>query len=116
MVISLKRHYATEKYSLKDCLERYAAVKESTDRLLSGINRLFKLNNDSKILEIGAAQGALLIACDALGYSYQGIEPYEPAIEISRELSKQLDTEIKIKKGFGENLPCKDNKSQYCPS
>jgi len=105
MGISLKRHFASEKRGVEYCIETYPAVEERAKQYLGSINKIFNLNDGSKILEIGAAQGRFLIACNALGYSCEGIEPYEPAIEVSRELSKRLNTAINIREGFGEDIP-----------
>lgn len=109
MVMSLKKHYASEKRDLDYCISKFFIVKENTKELLEGINNYFKLSGASKILEIGAAQGNFIAACELLGYSCQGIEPYEPAIKVSQELSKRLNIKMEIKKGIAENIPYDDN-------
>lgn len=109
MVISLKKHFASEKRSLEHCIQAYPQKEKSARRLIGQINQILNLGSNSKILEIGAAQGSFVIACNRLGYSCEGLEPYEDAIKVSKELSKKLHTNINIKSGFAEDIPYDNN-------
>lgn len=109
MVISLKKHFAAEKRSLEYCVKTYPETKEYVKTLLKRITKFFNVDKDSNILEIGAAQGKLCIAFQSLGYSCSGIEPYEPAIEVSKDLAKKYNVSIDIKKGFAEDIPKDSN-------
>lgn len=109
MVISLKKHFAAEKRPLEYQIQRHPEQKELAKKLITRINQISNLNSNSKILEIGAAQGSFVIVCKKLGYSCEGIEPNEQAIKTSKKLSKALKTKINIKKGFAEGIPYKNN-------
>lgn len=109
MVISLKKHFATEKRSLEWCVKTYPETKVYARILLKRITKFFDVDKHSSILEIGAAQGKLCIAFQQLGCSCSGIEPYEPAIEVSKDLAKKYHVDIDIKKGFAEDIPRDSN-------
>lgn len=109
MVISLKKHFAAEKRPLESFVNTYPETKERAKKYLEIINKFFDLDKGSNILEIGAAQGELCIALQSLGYSCSGIEPYEPAIEVSKHLTKKYGVSIDIKKGFAEDIPKDSN-------
>jgi len=109
MVINFKKHYATEKRDLAYCILTYNEQKKLAKKLVSWINQLISLDFNSKILEIGAAQGRFMIALSKLGYFCEGIEPYKDAIIISKEFSKKLKTEINITRSVAENIPFDNN-------
>lgn len=67
------------------------------------------LQKGAKVLEIGAAQGLSIIAFEELGYECSGIEPWEDALEVSKQLAKNLNMKIDIRKGIAEKLPFADN-------
>ena len=47
----------------------------------------------------------MCVAIQELGYSCSGIEPYEPAIEVAKELAAKYKVGINIEKGFAEDIP-----------
>jgi len=109
MVIHLGFNIASEKRSLEDCLREYPALKRNARNLVSRIVLLSKLESSNlRILEVGAAQGSLVMACNELGYFCEGVEPSEYAISISRDLSRVLNVNATIKKGYAEELPYDD--------
>lgn len=108
MVISLKKHFASEKRSLAYCIENYPYHEAKARDCIAQLSQVISLNGDSRILEIGAAQGSLLIALKRLGYCCEGLEPCEEAIEVSKGLSAQLHTNVSITKGYAERLPYGD--------
>jgi ubiquinone/menaquinone biosynthesis C-methylase UbiE len=109
MVINLRKFHAVEKDSLEYCVKTYPEKEEEAKKLLKLITKFFNVDKDSNILEIGAAQGGVCIALQLLGYSCSGIEPYEPAIEVSKDLAKKYNVSIDIKKGFAEDIPKDSN-------
>ena len=104
MVVSLKKHFATEKRDLDYCRKNYSNHERGADVLI----RKLKLDKSMKLLEIGAAQGSLLIALSKRGYDCEGIEPVDFALETAKELSTEMRQPIKIKKGFVEEIPYED--------
>lgn len=109
MVISLKKHLASEKRPVEQCIRRYPQQEEYARKLIARMNQVVNLDSNSRILEIGAAQGSFLIACKTLGYSCEGVEPCQDAIEVSKKLSQEFKVGITIKKGFAEDIPYGDS-------
>lgn len=108
MVVSLKKHVAGSKKSLEYCLKQYPQQKQFAQELISMILNRSGITKNPKILEIGAAQGLFVIACQELGYTCVGIEPSSNALTVSELLKKELKTNIRIDKGFAEYLPYND--------
>jgi SAM-dependent methyltransferase len=108
MVVCIKRQFATEKRSLDWCIANYPNYEAKAKRQIACLSQFVHLDSNTRILEIGAAQGRLLIALQKLGYHCEGVEPSEEAIAVSRALSLKLDAVAKIRKGFAENLPYED--------
>lgn len=104
MVSSLKKHFATEKRDLDYCIANFNYHERQADRLIQTLN----LKKSMKILEIGAAQGSLLIALSKRGYNCEGIEPFDLALETAKKLSIKMKEPIIIKKGYAEEIPYED--------
>jgi ubiquinone/menaquinone biosynthesis C-methylase UbiE len=109
MVVSLKEHFATDKRPLNYCLENFPKKDKSAERLIKYLSNELKLDKNKKILEIGAAQGSLLISFALRGYHCEGIEPSDDALKTAKKLSDKFKQSIIIKKGFAENIPYEDN-------
>ncbi|MCF7916353.1 MAG: methyltransferase domain-containing protein [Candidatus Omnitrophica bacterium] len=105
MVVSLKKHFAAEKKSLQSCIKEYSKKAEGVKKLIKRLNKKIPLAVDSKILEIGSAQGSAMITLKKLGYKTYGVEPCDKAIKTSLMLQKELNCVLDIKKGFAENIP-----------
>lgn len=58
-----------------------------------------------RVLEIGSAQGRALIALHRRGHDACGVEPWEPAIAIARQLAAHEGAVIDLRKGTAESLP-----------
>ena len=109
MVMSLKKHFATEKHDFEWCLKELPERKEHVRLITERIKVITNLKKGAKILENGAAQGLSMIAFEELGYECVGVEPWEDALDVSRRLAKKMNMKIDIKKGNAEKLPFPDN-------
>ncbi|MDH7506709.1 MAG: hypothetical protein QHH15_02835 [Candidatus Thermoplasmatota archaeon] len=96
MVVSLKKHFTTEKQDLEWCLKELPERKKHVKLIVERINGLINLKKNAKFLEIGAAQGLSVIAFKELGYECLGIEPWEDALKVSKRLAKKLNVRIDI--------------------
>ena len=100
---------ATEQQSMEHVLEVYPKQKRDAARLIATIIRILKpKSSDLRVLEVGAAQGAFVIACNELGYFCRGIEPSENALSISRVFAKARNVGASIEKAAVEELPYAD--------
>lgn len=108
MVISLRKNLASTKRPVEECIRRYPEQEEYAKKLIARMKQVIALDSNSRILEIGASQGSFLIACKTLGYSCEGVEPSQEAIEVSKKLSQEFKVGITIKRGFAEDIPYDD--------
>ena len=103
---------ASEKRSVDEALAHLAEVeKRHLPVLLARLRRRLELREGARVLEIGAAQGTYLTALERLGFEAKGIEPWEPAIENSRELAKHTGIQPDIVHGQGEDLSAFEDES-----
>lgn len=112
-LVSLRKHYASEKQSLEYCLKTYSIHEQKAQECIARFNKFSRVGQDSKILEIGAAQGSLLIALKRLGYDCEGIEPSEDALKVAQKMKAEFDIDIKLSKGFAEHLPFDDQQFDF---
>lgn len=107
---NLRPHLATEKRSLEYCIRTYPEQKRNAANLIARIVRVMKPESLSnlKILEVGAAQGSFVFACNELSYCCEGIEPSRRALDVSRNLAKELNVRVSIEEGIAEELPYPD--------
>ncbi|MFH1855541.1 MAG: methyltransferase domain-containing protein [bacterium] len=110
MCISFKKGMASEKRTLEWCLENYPNHIRSVKRMIGAIKTKIDINPNSKILEIGAAQGMTIFALKGLGYKdVSGIEPFREATEVLKKLSSKLNMIVDIKCESAENTNLRPN-------
>jgi SAM-dependent methyltransferase len=101
-----KSNCASESRSVDEALAHLEQVeRRHLPVLLARLRRRLQIPDGARVLEIGAAQGTYLTALSRLGFQAQGVEPWEPAIETSAELSKRTGVQTDIAPGRGEQLP-----------
>jgi len=57
------------------------------------------------ILEVGAAQGRGVLALQQLGHAAVGLEPWGPALQVSRTLAAEHAVTLTLVQGMAEQLP-----------
>lgn len=60
------------------------------------------------ILEIGAAQGRELVALAKMGHQLTGVEPWQPALEVAKQLLGKHGFSAELHHAKGESLPLAD--------
>ena len=106
--LTLVKEQATERADLDTALARLPEADAFLDRQLRRIEPFFPLRPPARILDVGAAQGVTLTACAKRGFQAVGVEPWAPAIEISRRLAQATGVQLDIRPGVGESLPFDD--------
>lgn len=96
---------ATEQNDLERALSRLPVEEDFTARLLRRMRPFFPLEPPARVLDVGAAQGVSVICFTRQGFEAEGVEPWEPAIEVGRELARRTGVETRIVHGFAEALP-----------
>jgi 2-polyprenyl-3-methyl-5-hydroxy-6-metoxy-1,4-benzoquinol methylase len=102
------KEQATERADMETALRRIPEAEAFFERLLKRIEPFFPLRPPATVLDIGAAQGVSLTALARRGFEAEGVEPWEPAIEVSRELARATGVSLDIRKGVAETLPFDD--------
>jgi SAM-dependent methyltransferase len=98
-------HAATEQADVETALAKIPEQLAFTDRLLSRMEPDFTLAPGSRVLDVGAAQGVAVICFAKKGFVAEGVEPWGPAIEVSREVARRSNVDITIEEGWGEAMP-----------
>jgi SAM-dependent methyltransferase len=99
---------ATESRDLHQTLQRLPETEAFVGRTLRRIRPFVDLAPGASVLDLGAAQGLTVVAYKKAGHDARGVEPWEPAIEVSRQLAAHTGIEIEILTGVGEALPYGD--------
>jgi len=111
--LSLVKEQATERADLDTALERIPEAEAFYDRQLKRLAPYFKLEPPATVLDVGAAQGVTLVALAKRGFQAVGVEPWAPAIEVSRDLAQATGVELNIKPGVAEAIPFEDGSVDF---
>jgi 2-polyprenyl-3-methyl-5-hydroxy-6-metoxy-1,4-benzoquinol methylase len=99
---------ATEQRDLETALSRVAEAEAFVQRLQARFRPFMSLRPGATVLDVGAAQGVTSAAYARAGFKAVGVEPWVPAIEVSRELTERLGVKCEIREGWAEHLPFDD--------
>ena len=111
--LTMVKAQATEQADLETALSRIPEADAFVDRQLKRIEPFFPLSPPARVLDVGAAQGVWLTALAKRGFQAVGVEPWEAAIEVSHELSKQTGMQLDIRPGVAESLPFEDESVDF---
>ncbi len=104
---------ATESRDPEEALAGLPATRERIAVLRRRFEPFVSLRPGARVLDIGAAQGLLVAACREAGFDAVGVEPWQPAIEASRDLAQLMGAPIPIVAGRGEALPFEDDSFDF---
>jgi SAM-dependent methyltransferase len=96
---------ATEQNDLETALSRLPVEQDFTERLIRRVHPFLPLEPPARVLDVGAAQGVAIACFARQGFEAEGVEPWEPAIELSHEVAHRTGVDISIKEGYAESLP-----------
>ena len=102
-------HSATEQRDLDWTLRQFTDKEKWVQRLLQRLMITYSLQAPLHILDVGAAQGSVVAACNRLGHHCVGVEPLIEAINQSSLMASNLKIPIEIKHGTAESLLFPDN-------
>jgi len=108
-----KELFATERRELPAVIDRLDQMERWMPKVLARLRPWLPLEPGDRILDMGAAQGATVTAFTKAGFDAVGVEPFPPAIEVSRQLQAVTNIPIDIREGFAERLPFPDNSFRY---
>lgn len=96
---------ATERNDLDAALARLPEMDDYVDRFLHRVEPHHPIAPGARVLDLGAAQGVAVTAFLRAGYDARGVEPWKPAIAVSREVARHIGIDADIRYGWGEDLP-----------
>jgi 2-polyprenyl-3-methyl-5-hydroxy-6-metoxy-1,4-benzoquinol methylase len=111
--LTMVKAQATEQADLETALSRIPEADAFVERQLKRIEPFFPLRPPARVLDVGAAQGVWLTALAKRGFQAVGVEPWEAAIEVSHELSRQTGMHLDIRPGVAESLPFEDESVDF---
>jgi len=105
----MSRFAATEAITLERATEKLPKSERYVGTVVSRIRDHLIAKPNLNVLDIGAAQGRGLIALNRLGFTACGVEPWDEAREVAKELAAQENCQIQIEKGWAEDIPFGDD-------
>ena len=106
---NVDRHIAVEQRSFDEVVVSLPFHKKWAIAVLSRLEKLTPVPEPARVLDVGAASGAFIVACTELGYLCKGIEPWEDARRQAGRLSEHLGVPIHILPGTAEDIPYDSN-------
>jgi 2-polyprenyl-3-methyl-5-hydroxy-6-metoxy-1,4-benzoquinol methylase len=111
--LTMVKEQATERADLETALARLPEAEAFLDRTLRRIEPFFPLRPPARVLDVGAAQGVWLTPLAKRGFQAVGVEPWEPAIEVSRDLAQATGVQLDIREGVAEAMPFEDESIDF---
>lgn len=104
---------ATEQNDLAKAVSRLPVEGDFVGRLIQRIRPFYDLSPPARVLDVGAAQGVSMTCFARHGLEVEGLEPWEPAIAVSRELAEETGIPLKILHGHAEQMPFPDESFDF---
>lgn len=102
-------HAATERMTVEQASERLPDSEQRVSTILARLRPHLLVEPPLRVLDIGAAQGRSLIALRRIGHDPVGVEPWDEAREVARQLAERHGCPIDIRAGSAEAIPCDDD-------
>ena len=99
---------AAERRTIEEALAGLSEAEDVVARRIERLRLIGSVPPGADVLDIGAAQGQTVLALNRLGFSGHGVEPFAPAIEVSRQVGEAADCPLDIVEGRAEQLPFPD--------
>jgi 2-polyprenyl-3-methyl-5-hydroxy-6-metoxy-1,4-benzoquinol methylase len=105
----MTRHcQAIEQTSLQRAREGLKDARRHLGRTFARLRAAVDVPPDARFLDIGAAQGQVLLAAGRMGFRAIGVEPYAPARDQALVLAKELSVAVDVRPGCAEKLDFPD--------
>jgi len=101
-------HQATESLSFGQALRRMPVIDAHLHKVLRRLEAFRPVLPGERILDVGAAQGLLVMAAARAGYDAVGVEPDEGARRLARRLALHEGGGVDVRDGSAEELPVDD--------
>ena len=99
---------AKEQWTIEAVIPELPKVTEHAGRKFRRLRRIADFPDDATVLDVGAAHGLFVAACNDLGYHAYGVEPWDEARANAQRLAEHLSSPIPLVEGVGEKIPFED--------
>lgn len=99
---------AAEKLSFEQALKSRTDAEAHLAKIVARLRRVAEIPDRADLLDIGSAQGLVLLAAAGLGFRAVGVEPWPAAREVAGQLARHFDIEIDTRAGQAEALDFAD--------
>jgi SAM-dependent methyltransferase len=109
----MRKFQATESRDLGEVIQCLPEAEAAVQRVIRRVRQFIPFPPGASVLDIGAAQGLTVTAFTKAEFAACGVEPWAPAIEVSKKLAEHTGVPIEIRSGAGEKLPYEDESFDY---
>ena len=102
------QHIARERRSVDEAAAQLPGLRIYAALLFRRLQRVAPIPAGARVLDIGAGTGGFLAACQEMGYTCSGVEPWAEARETARALGESLGISVDVIEGAAESLPFAD--------
>ena len=102
-----------DRLTLDDAATRLPVMVAHLDKILARLRAAGLVGEHPRILDVGAAQGQVLLAAARRGLRAVGVEPIEEARQVGAELSGREGAEVDLRAGTAEALPFDDGEFDF---
>lgn len=104
----MRKHSAAEQHTLEQTIEMLPVTTAWINAIVDRVEPYLNRGQSLTALDIGAAQGRGVVALSQRGFRASGVEPWDEAREIARQLGERLGCDISTRTGRAEEIPFED--------
>jgi ubiquinone/menaquinone biosynthesis C-methylase UbiE len=104
----MSSHVANEQRTVEQFRAEVPFKKQWAAAVFTRLQGVAPVGPPARVLDIGAAGGAFVVACGELGYDCIGVEPWAPARARAAELAVALGRPVRVVAGSAESIPFPD--------
>lgn len=104
---------AAESRGVDQALAEVETARALVGHVVSMVESYAPIPHGGRVLDVGAAQGAALVAFEEAGFEAVGVEPWEQARETSRAVAARTGRSFEVVPGRAEALPFEDESFDF---
>ena len=99
---------ATEQRDAASAIGRLPALERDVAKLVERLRPHIPLEPGARVLDLGAAQGVFVAALARAGFDAVGVEPWDEARAVARDVGDQLGLDLELADGTAASIPFPD--------
>lgn len=100
--------HAAESYDIDEVLSRLPETRTWVRSMMARVRPSLATPSNGRVLDLGSAQGGVILALRELGYESFGVEPWAEARRTAAELQERSGVRIPVEVGTAESIPFPD--------